>query len=57
MTEAREEAKTILAGCPDILERVDTMIFRNEQLWSQVHRYALSEAEARRDVFGHCQAK
>jgi hypothetical protein len=51
MTEAREEAKTILAGYLDILERVDTMIFRNEQLWAQVHQYALSEAEAGRDAF------
>jgi hypothetical protein len=57
MTEAREEAKTILAGYPDILERVDTMIFRNEQLWAQVHQYALSEAEAGRDAFGSCAAK
>ncbi|KAJ6030707.1 uncharacterized protein N7446_000229 [Penicillium canescens] len=51
------EAKTILAEYPDILERVDTMIFRNEQLWAQVHQYALSEAEAGRDAFGSCAVK
>ncbi|OQD78855.1 hypothetical protein PENANT_c075G10580 [Penicillium antarcticum] len=55
MTEARGEAKTILAEYPDILERVNTMIFRNEQLWAQVHQYALSEAEAGRDAFGRIQ--
>ncbi|KAJ5319910.1 hypothetical protein N7508_000193 [Penicillium antarcticum] len=38
MTEARGEAKTILAEYPDILERVNTMIFRNEQLWAQNER-------------------
>lgn len=54
--EARGEAKTILAGHPNILEQVDAVIFQNEQALAHMHEFAMSEAAAGRDVFGSCAA-
>lgn len=54
--EARGELKTILARHPDILERVDAVIFQNEQALARVHEFAMSEAAAGRDIFGSCAA-
>lgn len=54
--EARGEVRTILAGHPDILERVDAMVFQNEQALARVREFAMSEAAAGRDVFGSCAA-
>jgi hypothetical protein len=51
MAEARSEVKTILAGHPDILERVDTLIFKKEQAWATLNKYAVSEAAEGRDLF------
>ncbi|KIM98325.1 hypothetical protein OIDMADRAFT_20057 [Oidiodendron maius Zn] len=56
MAEARSEVKTILAGHPDILERVETLIFKNEEVWASMNKYAESEAAEGRDVFGSCAA-
>jgi hypothetical protein len=54
MTEARSQVKTILAGHPEILERVETMIFKNEQVWATIHQHAMSEAAEGQDVFSSC---
>lgn len=56
MAEARSEVKTTLAGHPDILERVETLIFKNEEVWASMNKFAASEAAEGREVFSSCAA-
>ena len=56
MAEARSGLKTILAGHPDILERVETLIFKNEEVWASMNKFAVSEAAEGREVFSSCAA-